>query len=214
MLKSIVEQKHINTSLTLQLGSRSISIRPHSESNAISQPPSQQLNLVARPARSLISAAQNRHALPFRQKFLRQPQHHRRLARPAGRQISDADNCPLQSLRFQPSRVIHPILRAHHPSIHNRHGPQRHRQPPRNPRHAGRPKYFAISSIARAVAPRLSSTSLFAVSLIPRARSGSRSNSIHATPASSGLSTCTAALADTNRDAISAKFSIDGPNTG
>ncbi len=76
------------------------------------------------------------------------------------------------------------------------------------------PKYFAISSIARAVAPRLSSTNRFAVSLIARGRYGSRNISIHATPASSGLSTCTAAFAETNRDAISAKFSIDGPNTG
>ena len=53
-----------------------------------------------------------------------------------------------------------------------------------------------------------------AFSPIARVRSASRSCSIHVTPASSGLSTCTAAPAATNRDAISAKFSIDGPNTG
>jgi len=54
----------------------------------------------------------------------------------------------------------------------------------------------------------------FAVAPIRVIRSGDRSNSIHVTPASSGLSTCIAASAATNRCDISAKFSIDGPNTG
>src|SRR5579859_5850760 len=72
----------------------------------------------------------------------------------------------------------------------------------------------SISTIARSVAPRLSSTNRFAAPPIRAIRSGERNNSIHVTPASSGLSTCTAASADTNRCDISAKFSIDGPNTG
>src|ERR1700704_1401723 len=96
-------------------------------------------------------------------------------------------------------------------------GPQQNAKGPRKLHRRGAPSSFKNPEIivsARSVAPRLSSTKARAESPIFRMRSGSRKNSIHATPASSGLSTCTAAPADTKRAAISEKFSIEGPNTG
>ena len=111
--------------------------------------------------------------------------------------------------RLQPllleQALVQPFAQSRCRSVNQRDWPQGDGERPRNVHRAAPSRYFAISARARAVAPRLSSTRRFAVSPIWRFRSGSRNNSIHATPASSGLSTCTAAFAATKREAISAK---------
>ena len=99
-------------------------------------------------------------------------------------------------------------------SIQFRKGPEDNSQAARQIHRVASPRYLEISARARSVAPRLLSTKCFAFSPIFWRRSGLRSNSIQATPASSGLSTWMAASAATKRAAISAKFSLDGPNTG
>src|SRR5260221_12901742 len=98
--------------------------------------------------------------------------------------------------------------------VHLRKGPEDDLESARQIHRAALPRYFEISARARSVAPRLLSTSCFAFSPILWRRSGLRSRSIHATPASSGLSTLMAASAAKKREAISAKFSMESPKTG
>src|SRR5208282_3044087 len=176
-----------------------------------------QLDFVARTGRASIASAQNRNALPFREKFLRKPQHHGRLTGATNGQIADANHLASQMPLLQPTLLIKPGSYPNVAAIQNGERPEQnsHQRRKIHPfSRVGPSRCRLISAMARSVAPRLLSTRFRAVSPICAARSGWRKNSIHATPASSGLSTWTAAPAAVNRWAISAKFSMDGPNTG
>jgi len=98
--------------------------------------------------------------------------------------------------------------------VHLRKEPEDDSESARQIHRAALPRYLEISARARSVAPRLLSTSCFAFSPILWRRSGLRTVQSMRPPASSGLSTWMAASAATKREAISAKFSMEGPKTG
>src|SRR5262249_11544411 len=132
----------------------------------------------------------------------------------------------MQTLRFEPSLFVEPCAKADHFPVKYRKGVKQgsdkrgkiHALPPIVLRLLSRretgPKCLDISAMARSVAPRLPSTRFLAFSPTFFIRSGLRKTSLQATPTSSGLSTWTAASAVRKREAISAKFSIEGPKTG
>src|SRR5229473_3878207 len=213
MLKAIVEKKDIDT-IGFKASSFRQTILAHAEQHSPAKASFHQLNFVARSARAAIAAAKNSDRLSFGQKFVREPNHHGSLARAPNRHVPHADDNPFQPFLFEPAIHVHPRAKARDRSVYQRKRPEHNSQRARHVHRAAPPKCLAICASARCVAPRLLSTSAFAFSPILRWRSGSRNNSIHATPASSGLSTWMAAPAATNREAISAKFSIEGPNTG
>src|SRR5271157_6035703 len=151
-----------------------------------------ELDFVARAAGAAIAPAQNGDALPFRKKFFREPQNHGRFSGAAHRQIADANYFGAQVLLLEPAIRIEPGARANVAAIQNGKRPEQNSRQQRefHPFSRAAPsRCRAISAMARSVAPRLLPTRLRAVSPIRAARSGSRRNSIHATPASSGLST-------------------------
>src|SRR5215469_12970500 len=212
MLKSVIEQKYVHA-CRLQPPPLGIAVSSNAKKHVLAEPLLHQLDLIARPICSAIASAENSHALPFRQEFLRQPDHHGRFACSAHGQVTDADHRSSKALLLQPALRVKPRTKQHRSTINERQRPQQHRNGPRQFHFFTPLNCFSISANARLVAPRLASTSRLAFSPICAVRSGFRSCSIHATPASSGLSTCTAAPAATNLAAISAKFSVDGPNT-
>src|SRR5580704_10224558 len=217
MLKTVVEEKNVDMLLLFNAMAFGKTILADTKLNPVSQALLHQLDFVACAASAAIAPAQNGDALPFRKKFFCEPQNHRCLTRAAHSQIANADHFGAQVLLLEPAIRIEPGAHSNIAAVQNRKRPEQDSRQQRkfHPFSRAAPsRCRAISAMARSVAPRLLPTRLRAVSPMRAARSGSRRNSIHATPASSGLSTWTAASAATNRCAISAKFSIDGPNTG
>src|SRR5258708_9166954 len=98
--------------------------------------------------------------------------------------------------------------------VHLRKEPEDDSEYARQIHRAELPRYLEISARARSVAPRLLSTKCFAFSPILWRRSGLRSSSIQATPASSGLSTWMAASAGNDRAANPSKIPTESPATG
>src|SRR5205814_8455351 len=82
-----------------------------------------QFNFVAGPICTAVATAQNRHTLPFRKKFLSEPDDHWRLAGAADGKIAHADD-----RSFQPP-LSQPTLRGR-PSPHAHDRPVPHRQLP------------------------------------------------------------------------------------
>src|SRR5256885_16511379 len=221
MLKSVVQHEHIRPVLQLDASPLRVAISADSKKNPITEPALQNFYFVAGPARSFVSAAQNGNAFSSRHQFLCEPDHHRRFARSSHGQIPYADHSRAEMLRFVDTFSIQQRRQTCSYTINSRQWPQHQSNWQRKIHSLGVrtaacswATKLRIASTARSVAPRLSSTSLRAVSPIFLFRSGFRNNSIHDTPASSGLPTWSAAPAATNRSAISAKFSMDSPNTG
>src|SRR4029077_9486100 len=119
-----------------------------------------------------------RNLLSFCQELLRQPKHHGSFACPSDGEVSNTDYSGVQTFLFEPVLGVKrrsisdicPIQQRKRPNSNLQRARQLHRSAP--------PKCLAISASARCVAPRLLSTSAFAVSPILRWRSGSRSNPI------------------------------------
>src|SRR6266478_4170611 len=213
MLKAVVEKKYVDGLLRLDALTFREAILADSKGGAALEAELHQLDFVAGAIDAPVATAEDGDALPFRKKSLGKPNHHRRFAGAANRQVSDAHHRGLQAFLLQQTFGIEPDAQPNECAIEQRQRPEQHPHQ-RNVHRAAPLMSFAISASARSVAPRLVSTRLCAEALIFFARSGSRKISIQATPTSSGLSTCTAAPAETKREAISAKFSIEGPNTG
>src|SRR5213082_2639076 len=161
-----------------------------------------------------ITSAENRNALPFRKKLFREQDHHGSLAGASHGEIPNANDCAFQALLLKPAFLVQQDTQPYSASIEQGKWPKENAQKRVNVHRPAPFKCMAIFSSARPVAPRLPSTRLRALSLISFMRCGLRSNAIHAKPTSSGLSTWMAAPAATKREAISAKFSIEGPKTG
>src|SRR5271168_573640 len=108
MLKAVVEQENINRLLLLDAMTFGKAIFADAKRNPALQAMLHQRDFVACAAGASITSAQNRDALPFREKFLCEPQHHRSLARASNGQIADANHFAAQTILLQPAILIQP----------------------------------------------------------------------------------------------------------
>ena len=92
MLKAVVKQEYVDGMLLLDALAFGKAIFADAKRNPALQTMPHQLDFVARAASAMIAPAQNRDALPFREKFFREPHNHGRLAGAANGQIADADH--------------------------------------------------------------------------------------------------------------------------
>src|SRR2546428_10038815 len=199
MLKTVIQQKNVDGLLRFESVTLSETVLAHAKRNATLEAGFHQLDFVAGSFCAAIASTQNRNALSFREKLFSEPDHHGRLASSSDGEIAHTDDCSFQPLLLQPTMRVEPSPRANGDAIHQRQRPKKHPQQGGKIHRPAPSRRFAISATARAVAPRESATKWRAVSPIFFMRSGSRNNSIQATPAASLLSSFIAAPADTKR---------------
>src|SRR4029077_8806436 len=137
----------------------------------------------------MIAPAKDGNMLTFSKKSLGQPNHHRRFPSASYGEIPHTNDCAIEPLLLEPTPRIEPCTQPHQARVQNRKRPQQNASEQWQVHWARLPRNLDISARTRSVAPRLLSTKCFALSPIFCRRSGSRSSSIQATPASSGLST-------------------------
>src|SRR5580704_12555980 len=119
MLKTIIHQKNVHTNL-LQPKSLFVAIFANSKLYTGLEPHFHLLDFVAGTLPALISPSENTHAIPLRQKPLRQPDDHWRFTGTANRQISNANHRRANAaLRQNPFRV-HPHADANNFSVNPR----------------------------------------------------------------------------------------------
>ena len=97
MLETVVEEENIDGLLLFDAVALGKAVFADAKRDLVLETMLHQLDLVARAAGTAIAAAQNRDALPFREKFLREPQNHGRLTSAADSQIADADHLAPQA---------------------------------------------------------------------------------------------------------------------
>src|SRR5271170_1335316 len=124
MLEAVVKQKNINWLLGFETLPFFKAILANAENSPVLQAILHQLDLVTRAAGTSITSTKNRDALPFRKKFLREPENHRRFPCPAHGQVANANYFALQSLLFQPALRIDPGAKLNVCAVQKRERPE------------------------------------------------------------------------------------------
>ncbi len=98
MLEAVIEQENIDRVLLLDAVALRKAVFADPKRHFVVETLLHQFDLIAGAAGTAITAAENRNALPFREKSLREPYNHWRFAGAADGQISNADHFSTQSL--------------------------------------------------------------------------------------------------------------------
>src|SRR6267142_73094 len=101
MLKTIVEKKYVDGLLRLDALAFREAILADSKGGAALEAELHQLDLVAGSVCATVATAEDGDALPFRKKLFGKPDHHRRFAGAANREISDAHYRSLQAFLLE-----------------------------------------------------------------------------------------------------------------
>src|SRR5580704_6267439 len=216
MLKSIIQNEPF-CPIFRQRESILITVFAYAKLRPAVEPLAQQSNLVGRRLTAGIALPepsrpprQDRRTMSFRGKPLRNPQHHRRLARAPDGQVPHADYSTRKPPAAQKPMLVKGGAQLHRSSIKQTERPQQSSNQRRRRHVFARCSMIAAtrSSVA-AVAPRLRSTISRAANPICARRDGLSSRSIHAALRSAAEPTSIAAPASSKAAAISRKLSIE-----
>src|SRR5438876_5649637 len=124
MLKTIIQNKNVNGLLRFEAMAFGKAVLANTERNTALKSELHQLNFVAGPICTAVATAQNRHTLPFRKRFLSEPDDHGRLAGAADGKIAHADDRSFQPPLSQPTLRVEPSPHAHDSTIRHRQRPE------------------------------------------------------------------------------------------
>src|SRR5438552_876048 len=124
MLKTIIQNKNVNRLLRFEAMAFGKAVLAHAKTHAVREAELHQFNFVAASVYAPVAAAQNRHTLPFRKKFLSEPDDHWRLAGAADGKIAHADDRSFQPPLSQPTLRVEPSPHAHDSTIRHRQRPE------------------------------------------------------------------------------------------
>src|SRR5205823_13579398 len=116
--------KNVNGLLRFEAMAFGKAVLANTERNTALKSELHQLNFVAGSVCAAVATTQNRHTLPFRKKFLSEPDNHGRLAGPADSKIANADDRSFQPLLPQPALRVEPSPHAHDSAVHHRQWPE------------------------------------------------------------------------------------------